>query len=99
MTRLVKKHTDKSFEIKRDEPIMTSGVVSRLLNIPVWVLKQLDREQVVRPSRKRRADSRLYSQNEVHQLKRIWYYMSVRKVNVHGVKVVLELEKKFGMEV
>lgn len=85
------------FELSADEPIMTSGVVSRLLGIPVWVLKQLDREKVVSPPRKKSAASRLYSQKEVKQLKKVWYYMSVRHVNVNGVKVVLEMEKKFGV--
>ena len=93
-----KNNSQQVFKLSLDEPIMTSGVVSRLLDIPIWVLKQLDRENVVSPPRKKSASSRLYSQNQVKELKKVWYYMSVKHVNVSGVKVVLAMEKKFGIE-
>lgn len=80
------------FTIAPDEPVYTSGVVSRLLKIPVWVLKQLDRETVVRPCRKKGC-SRLYSHNELQTLVRVWYYMKEEGVNVQGVKVILKMQK------
>lgn len=81
------------FEIGDNLPIMTSGVVSRLLGMPVWVLKQLDHEKVVSPPRQK-GRSRLYSKSEVVVLKHVWHYMNDCGVNVQGVKVILELEKK-----
>ena len=74
-----------------DEPVYTSGVVTRLLKIPVWVLKQLDRESVVRPPRKTKGSSRLYSHNELRMLKQVWYYMHEKGVNIEGVKVILRV--------
>jgi MerR family transcriptional regulator, heat shock protein HspR len=82
-------------EIPDDEPVYTSGVVTRLLGIPVWVLKQLDQESLVKPSRTK-GRYRFYSQNELKKLKRVWHYMSERHVNVHGVRVILEMETKIS---
>ncbi|HTL71047.1 MAG TPA: MerR family transcriptional regulator [Candidatus Eisenbacteria bacterium] len=84
-----------SQEIDGDEPIYTSGVVSRLLSIPLWVLKQLDKENVVKPPRQK-GRYRYYSQNELKRLEHAWYYINVRQVNVHGLKVILDMEEKNG---
>jgi MerR family transcriptional regulator, heat shock protein HspR len=82
-----------SLEIAGDEPVYTSGVISRLLDIPLWVLKQLDKEDVVKPPRSK-GRYRFYSRNELKKLKHVWYYMKIRRVNVHGLKVILEMERE-----
>lgn len=79
------------FDIGIDEPVYTSGVVCRLLGIPVWVLKQLDREEIVSPPRKK-GRSRLYSKHELDRLSHIWYIMKEKRVKVTGIKYVLEME-------
>jgi len=81
------------FVIKNNYPIMTSGVISRLLGIPVWALKRIDKEGIVSPSRKR-YKSRLYSRQELNELKYIWYLIKEKKVKITGLKVILELEKR-----
>ncbi|MCA9395906.1 MAG: MerR family transcriptional regulator [Candidatus Omnitrophica bacterium] len=81
------------FYIHPDEPVFTSGVVCRLLEIPVWVLKQLDAENIVKPHRQEGC-SRLYSKRELKKLERIWHYMNVKQVKIKGVKVILEMEMK-----
>lgn len=81
-----------TFNIDRDEPILTSGVVCDLVDIPIWVLKQLDKEGVISP-RRREGKGRLYSQREVGKLKHIWHLMSKRNVKVDGIKVILEMEE------
>lgn len=87
---------ESSLEISENEPVYTSGVVTRLLGIPVWVLKQLDRESVVKPPRKK-GRHRFYSRNELKKLEHIWYYMNEQGVNVHGVRVILEMEAKIAV--
>lgn len=87
---------ERSIAIPDDEPVYTSGVVTRLLGIPVWVLKQLDRESVVKPPR-RKGRYRFYSQNELKTLEHVWYYMNKQRVNVHGVKVILEMEARIAV--
>ncbi len=81
------------FEVGADEPVYTSGVVCRLLGIPVWVLKQLDREEIVTPRRKK-GRSRLYSNEELNKLNHVWYIMREKKVKVAGLKYVLEMESR-----
>lgn len=81
------------FRINADEPIFTSGVVCRLLAIPMWVLKELDKENVVSPPRKRGC-SRLYSKRDLKTLEHVWYYIRERQVNIRAVKVILEIESK-----
>lgn len=81
------------FAIEMDDPIMTSGVVSRLLGIPVWALKRIDSAGVVSPPRKK-SKSRLYSKDELNKLKYIWYLIKEKKVKITGLKVILEIEKK-----
>ena len=36
-------------QIDPDVPLYTSSVVCRLLGVPIWVLKQLDKEGIVSP--------------------------------------------------
>ncbi len=80
-----------------DEPVYTSGVVSRLLEIPVWVLKRLDKEKVVSPPRKS-GKSRLYSKNELNKLSHIWYVIKEKKVKISGLKYVLQMEARIYKE-
>lgn len=81
-------------KINSDEPIYTTGVVCRLLNIPIWVLKQLDREGIVSPPRERKGQSRLYSNRQLKMVQHCWYYMKKHKVKINGLKVILKMEKK-----
>lgn len=79
------------FRINVDEPIFTSGVVCRLLAIPMWVLKELDKEKIVSPPR-RRGCSRLYSKRDLKTLEHVWFYIRERQINIRAVKVILEIE-------
>ena len=89
-TRRVEKFEE--FFIAVDEPIYTTGVVCRLLSIPIWVLKQLDSAGIVSPPRQTAGQSRLYSKRELKKLDQVWYLMNERNVKVDGIKVILEME-------
>ncbi len=84
---------DEEFYIDADEPVFTSSVVVRLLDIPVWVLKQLDSEGIVSPPRKE-GSARRYSKRHLKKLEHVWHYMSERRVKISGLKVILEMEEK-----
>jgi len=91
------KHKDRDFvefAIDIDEPIYTTGVIRKLLDIPIWVIKQLDKEGIVCPPRKIKENARLYSKRELKKLAHCWEYMSKKGVKVKGLKVILEMEKK-----
>lgn len=79
-------------EIDINEPVFTSGVVCRLLDIPIWILKQLDNEGIVCPPRESDGQARLYSKKEIRMVKHCWYYIRERGVKINGLKVILEIE-------
>lgn len=87
-----KKEEFKEMEIGPDEPLYTTSVVCRLLDIPIWVLKQLDSEGVVTPPRKKEGKARFYSKRELKNVKHAWFYMKEHHVNIEGLKVILQME-------
>ncbi|WP_309714350.1 MerR family transcriptional regulator [Armatimonas sp.] len=74
-----------------NEPVYVISVAARLAGLPCWVLRVLDQEEIVVP---RRTDSnrRLYSDADIVTLARVRHLTEERKVNIAGVKVILELE-------
>jgi len=93
---MVRKKKDKAgfipVEIDFDEPVYTTGVVCSLLDIPVWILKELDKENIVRPPRKK-GRARLYSNRELKKIQHCWFYMKKHHVNIGGLKVILQMEQ------
>ena len=90
-----KKNRDEDIDeifIDLDEPLFTTSVVCRLLDIPIWVLKQLDREEIVSPPRKKEGQARLYSKRELKMVKHCWYYMNEHGVKINGLKIILKME-------
>ena len=89
---------DKDFievSIDSDEPIYTTGVISKLLSVPHHVLKQLDQEGVVKPKRKK-GKIRLYSKRELKKIQECWEYINKKKVNIPGLKVILNMKAEMG---
>lgn len=80
-------------QISPDEPVYVISVVSKLVDLPVWTLRQLDKVGVVCPKRIGKK-SRLYSLKEIKRLEYIHYLMQEKRVNVHGVKIIIEMESK-----
>ncbi len=84
------------FTLDPNMPVFTTGVVCKILDIPVWILKQLDAEGIVCPPRENESQARLYSQKEIQKLHRCWFYIKVHKVKIPGLKVILRMEKEKG---
>ena len=78
-------------KISPEEPVYVIGVVCKLVNIPMWTLRQLDKAGVVRPKRMGKKD-RLYSFKDLKKLEYVHYLMENKRVNIHGVKIILEKE-------
>ena len=78
--------------ISPDEPVYIISVVSKLLDMPVWTLRRLEKIGVVRPKRvgKKR---RLYSLKDVKRLEYVHYLMEDKGVNIQGIKIILEKEE------
>ncbi|MDD5129352.1 MAG: MerR family transcriptional regulator [Candidatus Omnitrophica bacterium] len=78
-------------KISPEEPVYVIGVVCKLVNIPVWTLRQLDKAGVVTPKRAGKKN-RLYSLKDLKRLEYVHYLMEKKRVNIHGVKIILEKE-------
>lgn len=75
--------------ISPDEPVYVISVVSRLVDIPVWTLRQLDKAGIVSPKRLGRK-SRFYSLKDIKRLEYVHYLMEDKHVNIHGIKIIVE---------
>ena len=75
-------------KISPEEPVYVISVVCRLVNIPVWTLRQLDKAGVVKPKRIGKK-SRLYSLKDLKRLEYVHYLMETKGVNIHGIKIIL----------
>lgn len=81
----------KEVEIEMDEPVFPTGVVCRLIHMPLWVVKELDTEGIVSPPRKKGGD-RLYSRQDLNRLNHVWQLMQKRNVTIGHLRVVLEIQ-------
>jgi MerR family transcriptional regulator/heat shock protein HspR len=79
--------------ISPDEPVYVISVVSKLVELPVWTLRALDKAGIVKPKRIGKK-SRLYCLKDVKRLEYIHYLMQDKGVNIHGIKIILELESR-----
>ncbi len=77
-----------SLKIAPEEPVYVIGVVCKLVNIPVWTLRQLDKAGVVKPKRVGRRH-RLYSLRDLKRLEYVHYLMEEKRVNIAGIKIIL----------
>lgn len=77
--------------ISPDEPVYVISVVSKLVDLPAWTLRQLDKAGVVRAKRIGKK-SRLYSLKDIKRLEYVHYLMEDKHINIHGIKMILEME-------
>lgn len=80
-------------QIDPETPVYIISVVSAIVRIPIWTLRKLDEMEVVQPQRIGKK-TRCYSQRQVELLSYVHYLMEEKNVNISGIKVILQLEKK-----
>jgi MerR family transcriptional regulator, heat shock protein HspR len=73
------------------EPVYVISVAARLVDLPSWVLRVLDQEGVVVPTRTD-SNRRLYSNADIKRLERVHELMTKKEVNIAGIKIILEME-------
>ncbi len=81
----------KHIEISPEDAVYVIGVVSKLLDMPEWTLRTLEKEGLIRPKRMGRKN-RMYSMNDIRKLEYIHYLMDEKGVNVNGIKIIMEIE-------
>lgn len=78
-------------QISPDEPVYVISVVSKLVDLPVWTLRQLDKAGIVCPKRIGKK-SRLYCLKDIRRLEYVHFLMMEKKVNLHGIKLIIAKE-------
>jgi len=76
-----------------DVPVYVISVASKLCGLPAWMLRLLDQEGLVIPTRTDK-NRRLYSDNDIARLERIRFLTEEKGVNMAGVRVILEIESQ-----
>lgn len=89
----MEKGAGKNEIFKDDEPLYTIGVVSRMLNCDPSTLRRYESAGLVSPGRTE-GNTRLYSNRNVETLRTVHRLIDQEKLNVHGVRKVLELERE-----
>lgn len=79
-------------DIDPNHPVYTTGVISDLLGVTPWFLKQIDDEGLVSPPRNNENSTRFYSQNELNKVAYINKLMSEQNLNIEGIKLVFQLQ-------
>jgi MerR family transcriptional regulator/heat shock protein HspR len=79
--------------ISPDEPVYVISVACKLVDLPIWTLRQLDKAGLVCPKRIGKK-SRLYSLKDIKKLEYIHYLMEDKRVNISGIRIILELERR-----
>lgn len=80
-------------EKDRDKPLYMISVVSELLGVHPQTLRLYEREGFVAP-RRTKGNTRLYSERDVEEVRRILHLTRDLGVNLAGVEVILEMRRK-----
>lgn len=77
----------------KDKPLYMISVVSELLGVHPQTLRLYEREGFIRP-RRTRGNTRLYSERDVDDVRRVLHLTRDLGVNLAGVEVILEMRRK-----
>lgn len=77
----------------RDKPVFMISVVAEMLDIHPQTLRLYEREGLVVPKRTD-GNTRLYSQDDIDQLRRVLSLTRELGVNLAGVEVILSMRQK-----
>jgi len=76
-----------------DKPLYMISVVSELLSMHPQTLRLYEREGFINP-RRTRGNTRLYSERDVEDVRRVLHLTRELGVNLAGVEVILEMRRK-----
>lgn len=79
-----------AFRPEPDEPLYPISVVARMLRLHEQTLRMYERQGFLTPARVS-GKNRLYSQNDVQTIEAIVYLVRERRLNLAGVRMVLEM--------
>lgn len=76
--------------MKEDEsmPVYTIGIAAKFLDVCSVTLRLWEKKGIIKPARI--GKNRFYSKCDIDRLERIKYYLHKRRINIAGVKEILE---------
>ena len=80
-------------KIKPQDSVYAIGIVSRLLGMPEWTLRTLEKEGLINPKRVNKKN-RYYSMYDIRRLEYIHYLMDEKGVNVSGIKLIMQMKRQ-----
>lgn len=78
--------------IDPNEPVYVISVVSQIVHMPVWTLRILDREGIIKPKRKGKK-TRFYCLRDIERLEYVHYLMEEKGINISGIKFILKAKE------
>lgn len=81
--------TFKRVKRTRRTPVYNIGAASRLVGLPIWTLRWIEKHELVAP-RRTAGNQRQFSEEDVERLDLIRDLME-KKVNLAGIRVILRL--------
>jgi MerR family transcriptional regulator/heat shock protein HspR len=85
-----KDFNDFEVDINPEDPVYVISIVSRLCDIPVWTLRELEKKGIIKPKRLGKK-TRCYSKKQIKLLDYVHYLMEDQHVNISGIKVILNM--------
>jgi len=78
---------------RKDQPVYMISIAAKLAGMHPQTLRIYERKKLVSPGRTEKS-TRLYSENDIEQLKVIQRLTQEEGVNLAGVKIIIEMKKK-----
>ena len=73
-------------------PVYNIGAASRLIGLPIWTLRWIEKHELVAP-RRTAGNQRLFSDEDIERLEMIRGLLE-QKVNLAGIRVILRLRRR-----
>ena len=83
----------KRITISRSDAVYAIGIVSKLLDIPEWTLRNIEKEGLIQPKRMNKK-IRFYSMEDMEKLEYIHFLMYEKGVNISGIKIIMERDEE-----
>jgi len=80
-------------DIGDEEPVYTMDIASRLVGLPVWTLRSIVKEGIVRPKVKSKKKT-YFCMNDLKLIEYARYLMEVKGVNIKGIRMIIEMQEE-----
>ncbi len=78
-------------DIGDEEPVYSLDVVSHLVGLPVWTLRTIVKEGIVKPKVKSKKKT-YFCMNDLKLIEYARYLMEVKGVNIRGIRMIIEMQ-------